>query len=355
MIRRWAKASAATLMAGTGIGRIGAPLWGGWNGPVVLGYHRVVENFAASAKTSIPSLLVSLRMFEKHLDSVGRRFRWATLDEVGHQLENGGGHHNMASITFDDGYRDFYELAFPLLMRKGIPAAVFVVTDLVNAQRAQVHDKLYFLLAQRLKRQMPNSWGGVALPNIASLTPYQATRVLLETLPLAAVEYVIAILEEELPGPPPAFEDFQLLTWELLGRMQRSGITVGSHTKSHVVIPNEGEARRTEELVGSRHEIEQRLDAPVRHFSYPSGFFNSATVKAVAAAGYRYAYTGCTHRDSQSPLLTIPRAILWEHSSLDARGAFSASVLDCQMRHAFDWVNQCRQHHAGGEVANAGT
>ena len=35
----------------------------------------------------------------------------------------------MAAVTFDDGYRDIYENAYPMLKRKGIPAAIFVVTD----------------------------------------------------------------------------------------------------------------------------------------------------------------------------------------------------------------------------------
>ena len=51
-------------------------------------------------------------------------------------------------MTFDDGYRDVYEQAFPVLRRKGIPAAVFVVTDLVGRPFWQVHDRLYHLVAK---------------------------------------------------------------------------------------------------------------------------------------------------------------------------------------------------------------
>jgi peptidoglycan/xylan/chitin deacetylase (PgdA/CDA1 family) len=352
MTRAWLKAKAGSLMAGTGIDQMASALWGGWNGPAVLGYHRVVESFTETAKTSIPSLLVSMGMLEKHLDWVGRHFRWVSLDEVGERLENGGTG-NIAALTFDDGYRDFYELAFPLLQRKGIPATVFVVTDLINAQKPQIHDKLYFLLAQRLNRRVPQSWNGIPVPDVTSLPPYRAMRALLEALPLAAVEHVIKILEEEVALSPSTFESFQSLTWETLQRLHRAGVTVGSHTKSHVLITNEKPERIAAEVEGSRREIEQRLHAPVRHFSYPSGFFNTSAVKAVAAAGYRYGYTGCTHRDRQSPLLTIPRALLWENSSLDARNDFSGPVLNCQLRHAFDWANQCRQRHALCQEANA--
>jgi peptidoglycan/xylan/chitin deacetylase (PgdA/CDA1 family) len=346
MIRNWIKAGAATVLARTGMDHVAGSLSGLASIPVVIGYHRVVEDFASSAQSSIPSLLISQQMLERHLDWIGRRFRFVTLDEAGSRLESGSGLDGpMAAITFDDGYRDFYDLAFPLLQKKGIPAAVFVVTDLVGTPRVQVHDKLYALLARRLGRHVPNNWDGISLPDVAALTPFQATRVLLEALPLAAVEHVISILEEEASVPEGMSNSLRSLTWEMLDTIQRAGMIVGSHTKTHALLPNEDECRVRDEVAGSRWAIEKRLGVEVKHFTYPSGLFTTTSVSAVAAAGYRFGYTGCTHRDPRNPLLTIPRSVLWENSSLDGRRSFSGSVLDCQIRHAFDWVNGCRRQH----------
>jgi peptidoglycan/xylan/chitin deacetylase (PgdA/CDA1 family) len=346
MIRNWIKAGAAGVLARTGMDRFAASLSGSGDIPVVIGYHRVVEDFASSSQTSIPSLLVSRQMLERHLDWIGRRFRFVSLDEVGSRLESGSGFGGpIAAITFDDGYRDFYDLAFPLLQKKGIPAAVFVVTDLVSTNRAHLHDKLYVLLAQRLGCRIPSNWNRISLPDVASLTPYQAARVLIEALPLAAVEHVVSVLEEDASIPEGMSNSFRLLTWEMLESIQRAGMIVGSHTKTHTLLPNESEVRVKEEVTGSRQEIEKRLGIEVKHFTYPSGLFTTTSVSAVAAAGYRFGYTGCTHRDPWHPLLTIPRTILWENSSLDGRRSFSGSVLGCQIRHAFDWVNGCRQQH----------
>src|ERR1019366_4751846 len=130
--------------------------------------------------TSIPSMLVSRRMLERHLDWLGRRFRFISLDELGARLEAKDGREDpVAAITFDDGYRDFYDHALPLLKRKGIPAAVFVVTDLVGTRRVQAHDKLYLLLARR----------------------YQATRAMIEGSTQAELEEIIRKLEAEAPIP----------------------------------------------------------------------------------------------------------------------------------------------------------
>ena len=72
----------------------------------------------------------------------------------------------------------------------------------------------------------------------------------------------------------------------------------------------------------------------------------SVSVRAVAAAGYRFAYATTPRRNSEHPLLTIPRTVLWEKSSVGAQ-LFSGAVLDCQIHHAFDrFAEGYRQPHA---------
>src|SRR5689334_11060495 len=112
--------------------------------PFIAGYHRVVENFEESARRSIPSMLISGGTFEKQLDWIGRRFRFVSLDEIGLHLADGRPFAKpAAAITFDDGYADVYRYAFPILKRKGIPAAVFVVTELIGTRTPLLHDRLY--------------------------------------------------------------------------------------------------------------------------------------------------------------------------------------------------------------------
>ena len=352
MIRAQIKSGVARVLSGIGPGKISGLLWGYRNLPVVIGYHRVVEDFESAAKTSIPAQLVSLQMLERHLEWIGRRFRFVTLDEAGALIQSGDRlDRPAAAITFDDGYRDFYDLAFPLLQKKGIPAAVFVVTDLVGTTRAQSHDKLYLLLGRRRKS---GPLVDRAAPDISGMGPYQATRALIETLSFSAIQKIIASLEAEDSISDEVFKPFHSMTWEMLQETRRAGHTIGSHTKSHVLLTGENGHRLRQETLESRLEIEGRLGIPIRHFAYPSSRFNASAVSAVANAGYRYAYTGCMHRSKQHPLLTIPRTILWERSSVDADRFFSPSILDCQIHHAFDIVGGCRrrdhtakEHHYG--------
>lgn len=357
MIRAWIKTGTAGALSRTGMDKIVGSLTGACTVPVVIGYHRVVEDFESSAATSIPSMLISRRMLEHHLDWIGRHFRFASLDEVGARLNGSDTSRDpILALTFDDGYRDFFDHAFPLLKRKGIPAAVFVVTGLVNTSGVQDHDRIFLLLAGLTARrgnareftarlQTLLRRHDIFLPNLMAATPFQATRALIEGLPQEALRRVAAALESESTISDDTFKPFHSLTWEMIDTLQRSGMTIGSHTRTHVLITNESRHRVIDEVSVSRKEIENRLGTTVRHFAYPSGQFNSDSVEAVANAGYQFAYTVCRHRDGRYPQLTVPRTLLWENSCRDYRGNFSGSILGCQLHRAFDIVSGCRQRH----------
>src|ERR1043166_6805506 len=144
----------------------------GWQRtPPVITYHRVVADFAAHAQHTVPSMLISSKMLEQHLEWMGRRFRFVSLDELGSHLESGAAFDKpVVAITFDDGYRDVYEHAFPLLKRKGIPAAIFVVSDLVATTILQLHDTLSLGVARALsagasaRRGVGRLFGDLAVP-----------------------------------------------------------------------------------------------------------------------------------------------------------------------------------------------
>jgi peptidoglycan/xylan/chitin deacetylase (PgdA/CDA1 family) len=325
---------------------------------LVLGYHRVTGDYAAVARTEMPGMLVSTGMFEQHLDWVGRRFRYVPLDEIGEQTEAGRPFERpVATVTFDDGYRDVYEHAFPVLKRKGIPATVFVVTDLVGMPSWQVHDRLYQLVAKAFavwphpRRELSALFTDLGLPANAIRhqvldTPYSTVSWILPALAMADVRRVMDGIEAAIGNGFPVPRS---VGWSELAEMQRAGITVGSHTRNHVSLPLETPDQIAEELEGSKRILEQRLQRPVVHFAYPGGQFTVPVVEAVARAGYRFGYTACGHADPRRPALTIERLLLWERSSVDADGRFAPNILDCQVHGLWPPARRChRVHEMGG-------
>jgi len=365
-LRALVKTAAAEALCRTGADRVWNALSPGAS--LVLGYHRVVEDADRAARGSIPAMVVSARTLERHLDWVGRRFRFVSLDELAGALESGPrGGRAPAAVTFDDGYRDVYEHAFPLLQRKGIPGAVFVVTDLLGTSRRMIHDRLYLALARtlvppldgraRLARRLRIL--DLRVPALEDVTAraisdaFGATRALLEALPAAELDRVTQALEHEAGLAGATFPEQEALDWDMVLTMHREGFTIGSHTCSHVLLTNEEPGRVRQELVASRQQLESRLGAPVRHLAYPDGRFDHAVVGEAAAAGYQFAYTTCRHRDRARPLLTIPRQLWWERSGVDAFGRPSPAIMSCQAHGAFDVAARCGQDHGSRAAATA--
>ncbi len=215
MVRRLLKETLCRGLASAGLdgwlGRVTRSIQWPW----VVGYHLVVEDDAAATQV-MPGLAISGRTLELHLDWIGRRFRFVSLAELGALAERGAARGRpLAAVTFDDGYRGVYDHAFPMLKRKGIPAAVFVVTDLIGTSRLHSHDSLYLLLTQRLGRP----------PGEA----YQATRAMLQSLQPTEVDLLARSEGRQRPDTPSLLP----LTWEMLVEMQEAGFTIGSHTKTH--------------------------------------------------------------------------------------------------------------------------
>jgi peptidoglycan/xylan/chitin deacetylase (PgdA/CDA1 family) len=351
------KTAIASAAYVSGADRMLAALAGRSREPLVLGYHRVVADFPAEAACCFPSMLVSRGMLERHLDWIAMRFHVVRLDELRTRAECGRERRPLAAITFDDGYRDVYEHAFPLLMRKGLPATVFVTTSHVGTPAVHPHDKLYLLLARAALRwrsfsdELLRVLRSLGLPlapttlTAAARSAGAALRTLLTMLPQRDVHRVIEALEAQqgLSGPTPI--GFRSMTWDMLRDLSRCGIAIGSHTKTHTLLTNEDRARAADEISDSARALGDGLQQPPTAFSYPDGRFDAAVVGMVARAGYRVAVTTCRHRDATHPWLTVPRLMLWERSSIDTRGRFSPAVLSGQVSGLFDRAGACAQRH----------
>ena len=358
MLRRVVKTGFARALEWTGANVLIGSFTTPQNLPWVIGYHAVVEDIAAHEGRSIPSNLISLKMLERHLDWLGRRYRFISLDELGTRLEGGEPFEKpTAAITFDDGYAGVYHHAFPLLRRKGILAGLFLVTDLIGTTRLQIYDKLYLLLAGACSTGKAVPRDVVRLCATLGLSPpsnkmsailrdpFLAMRVLFTTFPQEKINRVIEAMEAVVPIDESGFEELHSLSWDMVSEMYRVGMTIGSHTKTHALLTNESRQRVSHETTDSRLMLERKLGIPITHFAYPDGRFNAGVVCSVADSGYRYGYTTCLHRDSDHPRLTIPRKFLWENSCVDGLGRFSSSIMSSHAHWIFDMLATCDHIH----------
>src|SRR6185369_10162979 len=135
-------------------------------------------------------------------------------------------------IAFDDGYSDIYHNAFPLLVKKGIPATVFVVTDLVSTRKIQIHDKLYLLLnsafanARQTSRQVVELLrnADIVTPRLETIglmqpNAFYVMAALLDDMSQAQANRMIEVLEDRFGFENGSYAELSSLSWEMLEEM----------------------------------------------------------------------------------------------------------------------------------------
>ena len=309
----------------------------------IFAYHRVVADIAKAEREAIYGLVVSSATFRRHCRLLSEFYDVVSLETAAHFLDGEQKRKTsrpLAVITFDDGYRDFYEEAFPILNEFGLSATVFLPTEFIGQSRPLAHDRLYWLVKQAseksvsvlsalekagLAKEFAEKCAGET--NILKLTDW------LVFLPNEIREKVIFQLEQKLADRFESYPtEYQLLDWETIRGMQRKGINFGGHTARHVVLPLEDYLVMENELVASKNELETQLNEEINSFAYPNGEYNEDIKKLIAQAGYKIAVT--TEKRINRPaadLLALGRISLCEESTRGFRGVYSSPVANLRL------------------------
>jgi peptidoglycan/xylan/chitin deacetylase (PgdA/CDA1 family) len=204
----------------------------------------------------------------------------------------------LAAVTIDDGYRDAYEVAYPLLRRYGVSASLFVVTEFADRRAWIWTDKARFLAQEAPPQRLTMTIGESELRlelNGATSRSGASERInsIIKRLPdeskEEAIERLSFALGVTIPQTPP--EEFSSVTWDQAREMRSNGIEIGSHTLTHPILTNVGDERLRRELRDSKSRLEEVLGDQVDLFCYPNGDNDGRVQCEVARAGYRAAVT----------------------------------------------------------------
>lgn len=235
----------------------------------ILLYHRVIEDPADPLKISIDPLT-----FESHIEALRSAFEVVPLKEL---LTSTG--RDQVAITFDDGYRDLFEHAIPLLRALQVPTTFFLITGYLLNQETFWWERLQ---NQLLSSQIASQ------PSRHRLAQFRYRFRRMRRLPLLGIEKALGVEDS-----PPKDSRRSVSEAQVLDLASTPHFSIGSHSVWHQRLSRIDEETQGSEIHDSKEHLEGILGKPVRYFAYPYGDRTSFTPfieRLVEKAGYEYAF-----------------------------------------------------------------
>ena len=265
---------------------------------LVIMYHGVTANdYTPPIWTQLPQ-----EKFKQQLEFLRMHYVPVSLTEVNAAIRGESTLPERAVlITFDDGLKNNYSVAFPLLQQLDMPAAIFLTVGLIGSEEILWFDELYFLLQEAAVLGInPYMLDAEACNLLKSGQVWESYLITVETLKrvgLAARMEQMENFRSEVPlDRQRLLHDFGLLGWDEVLTMHRSGqVEFGIHTTSHRIISELADDEWEGEIVVPKIFLEKELGAEATAFCFPNGKplvdFRLDQLASLQRAGYSCAFT----------------------------------------------------------------
>jgi peptidoglycan/xylan/chitin deacetylase (PgdA/CDA1 family) len=223
------------------------------------------------------------------MEVLRRHFTVLPLDELAERARRRDLPRNGVAITFDDGYRDNYTNAFPVLRQLGLPATIFLTTDALDRGGLLWHDRVFDAF-HRSRNPEARSTFVSELGRLRRVSPAERDRR-------------IETLLEELGVEPNGASGWEKLTWPEAREMASEGISFGAHTIDHPILTHVSPDEARRQIRESKQRIERELGSTITMFAYPNGGpsdFDPSTERLVKEEGFSLAVTTVAGANDES-------------------------------------------------------
>lgn len=302
---------------------------------VILMYHKVTP------ERDVLWLSVSPDFFKQQLEFLKSRFKLISLSEAVSMLANGTISGKYAVLTFDDGYRDNYDYAYPLLKKYDVPATIFVTVEgletgyfgwytfdqAILGSKQEAIDLTEFFLG--IISLSTNAKKKLAIHHL-----HHELKKCAHEIREAVVQKVVSELADGNKC------DRIMLTWHEAKEMHESGlVTIGAHTMTHPILTRVDHVRARSEIIRSKAIIEEKLGAPVDLFAYPNGRkddFDVDIVGMLKNAGFSAACTTISDLIiGEVDLFHLPRIAVNYDICEGIEGRFSSEMFEAALTGLF--------------------
>jgi peptidoglycan/xylan/chitin deacetylase (PgdA/CDA1 family) len=285
----------------------------------ILAYHRIdrATNYPWSGTPVAPEV------FELEMKYLRQRYRIISLEDLGTTLiESKPLPPSTAVVTVDDGYRDAYLNAYPILKKYGIPATVFLATGYIGTGDLFWCDKVWYIIWKTGLTTLDLGERGTYHLNSSESRRKASNRIIarLKTLPSQDRNEFLRELTR-LCGVdiPPALGKEYVLSWEEIREMSRNGVSFGAHSVTHPSLTSLPLEAAANEVLDSKRRIENEIGREVTTFCYPfgePGDLNEEIEKILINSGFKcavklipIAFTSPTSPPYRLPRILAPSSI----------------------------------------------
>jgi len=305
----------ANVLDKTGCNRILQRV-GGWNGLLVLNYHRIGQ--PEDSLFDRPLWSATVEAFEEQIRYLSLNFDIVTISDMSHVLKSKSGRHLM--VTFDDGYLDNYEFAYPILKSHGCPATFFLTSGFLDRTATAWWDEIAWMVCSSKKSKIEaDAWHDYVLtfdePD-RNLVIHHLISVY-KSLPADQTEDFLNGLADSTGSGrcPTEILGNEWMSWDMVREMDGAGMSIGGHTVSHPILSTLDAETLEFEIGHCKQRIEQELGSPISAFSYPVGSrtaFNDETKACLKRHGIQHAfsYYGGFQSSGETDLFDLPRVAI---------------------------------------------
>ena len=281
-LKEFTRMGLSQLMVCAGMTRAGRKFYPK-NGAIIFLGHRVTDDDEGCLQGVRPSWLA------EQLDYLSRHYHFLSLSELLNYYER---HQsippNSVVMTFDDGFRDNFTNAYPILQQYHVPATVFLATGCVSSGELPWPQQVGYLFQKtkvdRLCHIATNKIPMILKSPRDRNTARATVMKVLERMPRIERERNIAELSGLLQVDIPRD---RMLTWDHVKTMQNGGIEFGAHTFSHPWMPLLSSEEARWEMEASLQDIQHHCGVTRPPFVFPAGKFTADLVKMAISVGFR--------------------------------------------------------------------
>lgn len=233
--------------------------------------------------------------FEKQIRYIKKNYNILSLKDAIKGLKNNNLPHRSLVITFDDGYKNIHDFAFPILRTHGVPATVFLATDFVDKKSPLWTDRVEYSM-NNIKETNELKEGLKALP---------------EDKKMEKIEKIERKSGRFLGNFSGNKDIYAPLSWEETNEMRKEKINFGAHGESHAVLTKISPGKAKEEIKNSKELIREKVGDISNVFAYPNGQkndFDDNIKKIIKEENFEAALTTVTGlNDNNSDLFELKR------------------------------------------------